>query len=154
MATDVFSLEHWRAQPVLVGALAGIVGGLVFGLLMVIAMPPMLGMIGSLVGAPNLGWGVHLVFSALIGAGFGLVLGRWVDGWGAAVGLGLTYGFVWWILGPLLIMPTWLGMGPALATALQTPNLMSLMGHLIYGAVTGLVYQAVAHYGAPRLTTS
>jgi hypothetical protein len=143
-ATDAFSLERWRGQPLLVGAAAGVVGGLVFGLLMTMMMPPMIAMIGSLVGAPTLGWGVHLVFSAIIGAAFGLVFGRLLTGWGVALGLGLAYGFIWWILGPLLIMPTWLGMGPAVGAALQPPNLLSLVGHLVFGAVTGLVYLAIA----------
>jgi hypothetical protein len=142
--TDVFSFERWRSQPLLVGAVAGIVGGLVFGLLMIMMMPPMMAMIGSLVGVPRLGWGVHLVFSAVIGAGFGLVFGRLLAGWGVALGLGLVYGFIWWILGPLLIMPTWLGMGPAVGRALQASNLLSLAGHLVFGAVTGLVYLAIA----------
>jgi len=28
----------------------------------------------------------------------------------AAAGIGLAYGVLWWVLGALLIMPTWLGM--------------------------------------------
>ena len=133
----------WRTQPVIAGALAGIVGGVVFGMMMAMMMPPMIGMIGSLIGAPQLGLPLHLVFSAIIGAGFGLLLGRRATDWGPAAGLGLGYGFVWWILGPLLIMPIWMGMGPMLASALDTPNLMSLGGHLMYGLVTGLVYRAI-----------
>ena len=138
------SVPAWRAQPVTVGALAGIVGGVMFGLMMTMMMPPMLGMIGSLIGAPALGWPVHLVLSALIGAGFGLLLGRRATDWGPAAGFGLGYGFLWWILGPLLIMPIWLGMGPMLAAALDTPNLMSLAGHLLYGLATGLAYRAIS----------
>lgn len=133
----------WRTRPVIAGALAGMVGGVVFGLMMTMMMPPMLGLIGSLIGAPGLGWPVHLVFSALIGVGFGLLLGRRATDWAPAAGLGLGYGFLWWILGPLLIMPIWLGMGPMLATALDTPNLMSLGGHLVYGLVIGLAYRAI-----------
>ncbi|MGH3717123.1 MAG: hypothetical protein ACRDT4_27225 [Micromonosporaceae bacterium] len=133
----------WRTQPVIAGPLAGIVGGIVFGMVMTMMMPPMMGMIGSLIGAPQLGWPLHLVFSAIIGAGFGVLLGRLATDWGPAAGLGLGYGFLWWILGPLLIMPTWMGMGPMLVKAFETPNLMSLVGHLIYGVVTGLTYRAI-----------
>ena len=136
-------LPAWRTQPVIAGALAGIVGGIVFGLMMTMMMPPMIGMIGSLIGAPALGWPVHLVLSALIGAGFGLLLGRRATDWVPAAGLGLGYGFVWWILGPLLIMPILMGMGPMLAKAFDTPNLMSLAGHLAYGLVIGLAYRAI-----------
>lgn len=138
------ALPNWRTQPLLVSALAGVVGGVVFGLIMSVAMPPMMGVIGALVGAPSLGWIVHLAFSAIIGAGFGLVFGRWAKaGWGQAAGLGLGYGFIWWILGPLLIMPIWMGMGPMLGAAFETPNLLSLMGHLVFGVVTGLVFRAI-----------
>ena len=137
----------WRTQPIVAAALAGIVGGIVFGMMMQLMMPPMIGMIGSLVGAPNLGWLVHLVFSAVIGAGFGValtVLRQTALGRGAAIGLGLAYGFLWWILGPLLIMPTWMGMGPQFGMALSGDMLMSLMGHLVYGVVTGAVYKLIS----------
>jgi hypothetical protein len=144
-ASPSSALTAWRRQPLLVGALSGVAGGVVFGLMMSMAMPPMMGMIGSLVGAPGLGWVVHLVFSAIIGAGFGLVLGRWATAaWGQAAGLGLGYGMLWWILGPLLIMPVWMGMGPMLARAFDASNLLSLMGHLVYGLVTGLVYRRLS----------
>jgi hypothetical protein len=138
--SDAAALPVWRSHPVVIGALAGIVGGIVFGVLMQLMMPPMLGMIGSLIGAPAFGWPLHLVLSALIGAIFGLVLGRRVTDWTPALGLGAAYGFVWWILGPLLIMPTWMGMGPMFAMAFDTSNLMSLVGHLVYGVVTGAAY--------------
>jgi hypothetical protein len=137
------ALPAWRTHPIVIGAIAGIVGGIVFGLMMMLLMPPMMGMIGSLIGAPALGWPLHLVFSAIIGAIFGLALGTRVTGWGSAVGLGAAYGFVWWILGPLLIMPTWMGMGPMLAMAFDASNLMSLVGHLVYGVVTGAAYRAI-----------
>jgi hypothetical protein len=138
--SDGAALPVWRSHPVVIGALAGIVGGIVFGVLMQLIMPPMMGMIGSLIGAPALGWPLHLLFSALIGAIFGLALGARVTDWAAAVGLGAAYGFVWWILGALLIMPTWMGMGPMFAMAFDTSNLMSLVGHLVYGVVTGAAY--------------
>jgi hypothetical protein len=137
-------MPAWRTRPLSAGALAGIAGGVVFGLMMTMTMPPMMGMIGSLIGAPQLGWPLHLLFSAVIGAGFGLLLGQRATDWAPAAGLGLGYGFAWWILGPLLIMPIWMGMGPMVANAFDTPNLMSLVGHLAYGLVTGLAYRAIA----------
>jgi hypothetical protein len=142
-SSSAAALPAWRSQPVLIGAIAGVVGGVVFGLMMQLMMPPMMGMIGSLIGVPSIGWLVHLFFSALIGAIFGLALGARVTGWGVALGLGAAYGFVWWILGPLLIMPTWMGMGPMLGMAFDTSNLMSLVGHLVYGVVTGAAYRTI-----------
>lgn len=149
MATPVHAarssgLAIWRTQPILVGALAGIAGGVIFGLMMAAMMPPMIGMIGSLVGMPQAGWLVHLGLSAIIGVGFGLLFGGRVTDWAPAVVLGLAYGFVWWILGPLLIMPTLMGMGPMFAKAFEMESVMSLVGHLLYGAVLGLAYRAIS----------
>lgn len=134
----------WRTQPIVVGALAGIAGGVVFGLMMAVMMPDMIGMIGSLLGMPAFGWGVHLLFSAIIGAGFGLAAAAArVESWQGTIGLGVAYGGLWWILGPLLIMPIWMGMGPMFGEAFSTPNMMSLVGHLVYGLVTGAAYKAI-----------
>jgi hypothetical protein len=46
-------------------------------------------------------------------------------------------GWSWWVLGPLVIMPTMMGMGLQFAAAFTGPMLMSLFGHLVYGAITG-----------------
>ena len=136
-------LPAWLARPIVAGAFAGLIGGVVFGLMMQMMMPPMMGMIGSLFGVPSLGWGVHLAFSAIIGAIFACAIRSRAATWGAALAFGAAYGLVWWILGPLLIMPTWLGMGPQLAQALSGPNVMSLVGHLVFGVVTGTAYRAL-----------
>jgi hypothetical protein len=63
----------------------------------------------------------------------------------SSTGLGLGYGVVWWVLGGLLIMPAWLGMGVFM---FNTMAWMSLLGHLIYGLLLGVVYALVA----PRLS--
>lgn len=46
---------------------------------------------------------------------------------------------VWWILGPLLLMPAKVGM-PLFVVSGDAWK--SMMGHLVYGAVTGAVYAA------------
>lgn len=69
------------------GALAGIVG-VVFGMLM--AMMGMLPMVGMLVGVENaaVGFGVHLVNSAIIGAIFGFLTGSFAGKIGLILGAG------------------------------------------------------------------
>jgi hypothetical protein len=84
-----------------------------------------------------------MVISAGIGGSFGLLLGRSASSLVGFLGLGVVYGAIWWILGPLTIMPTMLGMGPQWSIAAATGNLPSLMGHMIYGAVAGVVYALV-----------
>jgi len=135
------------ARELKLGAYGGFVGGLIFGTMM--GFMGMLPMIGSMVGQPTAaaGFVVHMLNSVIIGAGFAIVLGRFVSGTGSGVGIGLAYGGVWWILGPLTLMPLLMGMGlgvnwnPAAATAM----LPSLAGHLMYGSVLGLTYAWLRH---------
>ncbi|WP_253904252.1 DUF6789 family protein [Arthrobacter sp. Br18] len=129
------------APPITLRLLAGVVGGLsggmVFGALM--AMMGMLPMIASLIGSTSaaVGFIVHLVISILIGLvltipGAGLLTGSLVK----SAFIGLVYGALWWVLGPLVIMPAMMGM-PVLT--LGGSSLMSLVGHLMYGLILGLV---------------
>jgi hypothetical protein len=122
------------------GAVAGLAGGLVFGILM--AMMGMLPMIASLVGSQSavVGFLVHMAISAFIGITFGLLFGERSHTYQAGLGWGLLYGLVWWVLGPLVIMPLMLGMGLQFGAAFSGPMLQSLMGHLLYGGVTGLAF--------------
>ena len=122
------------------GIVGGIAGGIVFGMLM--AMMGMLPLIASMAGSdsPIVGFGIHMLISAFIGATFGVIFGPMSRTMPTGLGWGLLYGAVWWVLGPLVIMPTMMGMGLQFGAAFTTPMLMSLMGHLIYGAVMGLVF--------------
>ncbi len=139
------------------GAYGGIAGGLIFGMLM--GMMGMLPMIGSMIGQPTVAAGVavHMANSVIIGVGFAIVLGRFVSGTPSGVGFGLAYGGAWWILGPLTLMPLLMGMGfgvnwNAAAAAAMLP---SLVGHLMYGGVLGLVYTLLRHRAVgPVLATA
>jgi hypothetical protein len=128
------------SKLVIGGIVGGIAGGIVFGMLM--AMMGMLPVIASMAGSdsPIVGFGIHMLISAFIGATFGLIFGPMSRTFQMGLVWGLVYGAVWWVLGPLMIMPTMMGMGLQFGAAFTTTNLMSLMGHLIYGAVTGLVF--------------
>ncbi len=99
------------ARELKLGAYGGFAGGLLFGAMM--GMMGMLPMIGSMVGQPTAaaGFAVHMVNSVIIGAGFAILLGRFVGGTRSGVGVGLAYGGAWWFLGPLTLMPLFMGMG-------------------------------------------
>ena len=127
------------------GVLGGLAGGVLFGMMMT-AMD-MMGMVAGLVGSDQVavGWVVHLVISVLFGLGYALLLGRIAGSYGAAVGLGAAYGVGAWVVGALLIMPLWMGMPPFM---LGEPQLMSLVGHLLFGVVLGGVEQAARLRGA------
>lgn len=133
------------------GAAGGLAGGAVFGALM--HMMGTIGMIGGLIGQPGpaTGWVVHLAISLVLGLGYAVTLGNVKQGFGSGAYLGVAYGLVWWILGPLLIMPAMMGM-PLFQVNQQ--SLMSLMGHLIFGLVLGLVFNAVCRNAETRGTAT
>jgi uncharacterized membrane protein YagU involved in acid resistance len=126
------------------GIAGGLAGGVMFGILM--QMMGMIPMVAMLVGGKSLavGWLVHLAISAFIGATYALLFARWATRLVPAALIGMGYGLVWWVLGPLLIMPAKLGMP---TFTFNTTAWQSLMGHLIYGLVLGTVYALVR----PRL---
>jgi len=85
-----------------------------------------------------------LVFSAIIGAFFGYFFGEAAKDETHAVLLGLVTGFIWWILGPITIMPVWLGGEARFALDAVVNAVPSLWGHIIFGFVLGLVYPILA----------
>ena len=129
------------------GAYGGIAGGLIFGVMM--GMMGMLPMIGSMVGQETAaaGFVVHMVNSVIIGVGFAIVLGRFVSGTPSGAGIGLAYGGAWWVLGPLTLMPLFMGMGLGVNwnAAAAAEMLPSLVGHLMYGGILGLAYTWLRH---------
>lgn len=135
------------SAAIAVGIVGGLVGGVAFGILMqAIGMIPM---VAELVGskAIGVGWLVHLLISAFIGATFGALFGRIATAPGRSTLLGLGYGVVWWVLGGLVIMPAKLGMTSMILHVAKT-QWQSLAGHLIFGlllgAIFGLVYPRLA----------
>jgi len=128
-------------RAALLGAGAGLAGGIVFGMLMALMMPTMMPLIGKIIGQANVGggWLYHIVNSAVIGALFGLVAGRLATSYGRGALVGAGYGMIWWVLGPLVLMPLLLGM-PQMMFALDGNSILSLMGHVIFGGITGVGY--------------
>ena len=123
------------------GVYGGLAGGVVFGAMM--GMMGMLPMIGSMVGIPSawVGLFVHLTISATIGGSFAVLIDT--GGRRGGVGSGLAYGFVWWMLGPLTLMPLFMGMGLGVNwnIAAMGQTMPSLAGHLMFGAVLGGTYR-------------
>ena len=123
------------------GVFGGLAGGVVFGAMM--AMMGMLPMIGNMVGIPSawVGLFVHLGISATIGGSFAVLLDA--GGLRGGVASGAAYGFVWWILGPLTLMPFFMGMGLGVNWNLAAMGqaMPSLVGHLIFGAVLGVTHR-------------
>lgn len=125
------------------GTIAGLVGGAVFGMMM--ALMGMLPMVAMLVGSESavVGFIVHMAISAFIGAVYGVVASRLPQSTGVAIGAGAVNGVIWWVLGALVLMPLMLGMS-AMVLQIGSAQWMSLIGHLIFGVVTALVFLALS----------
>jgi uncharacterized membrane protein YagU involved in acid resistance len=145
---DVRRLAHEGAgteglQAVGRGALAGLVGGLLFTLIMV--QIDFLPTVARLVGSDSklTGFVVHLLIADLIGASYGLLFRRRSFDAGSALGWGVAYGFCWWILGALTLLPVFLGGSPQWSAAAAVEAFPALVGHLLYGAGLGLTFYAL-----------
>jgi hypothetical protein len=62
---------------------------------------------------------------------------------GSGVAWGLVYGVVWWFIGPMTLLPVLMGRSFSWTTADASRLLPSLIGHLIFGAVTASVFLAL-----------
>lgn len=139
MATTAVRQEQAASSTlvtsVIQGVTAGLIGGSVFGVQM--AVGGMLPMVAQLIGSqsPVVGFIVHLLISAVIGAVYGVIAARLPAGWLVSMGAGIVNGIVWWVLGALVIMPLMLGM-TAMVFQIGDAQWMSLVGHLIFGIVT------------------
>lgn len=135
------SISSSLGKRALAGVAGGLAGGMVFGMLM--AKMGMLSMIASMIASMAgshsawVGFGIHLMISVLIGLGLTVLFGnRLLTGYRRGPLVGLAYGIFWWVLGTLMIMPAMLGMP---LFALDLTAVLSLMGHMIFGVILGLV---------------
>lgn len=122
------------------GVLAGLAGGLVFTLVMVLvdALPR----VARIVGAqdPAAGLVVHLVIAQIIGVSYAVLFRRRSFDLASGIGWGVCYGFLWWVLGGLTLLPILTGGTPQWNAAGVEAAFPSLVGHLGYGAALVAVY--------------
>ncbi len=139
MSTSTLSTQKLDMRALWVGALAGLIGGIPFGILMgMMGMMPMIGMLVR-VDSAFVGVLVHAAISAITGAIYGFFAVRLPQTWGAAALGGLVYGIIWWVLGALILMPALLGMFQNIFVIGQM-QWMSLLGHVIFGEVLALSF--------------
>lgn len=139
MSTSTLSTQKTDTRALSLGAVAGIIGGIPFGIMM--AMMGMMPMIGMLVRVESafVGALIHAAISAITGAIYGYFAVRFPLTWGNAVLGGLVYGVIWWVLGALILMPAILGMFQNIFVIGQM-QWMSLLGHIIFGEVLALSF--------------
>jgi NADH dehydrogenase len=149
---DMRLLTLIARREVLYGALAGLAAGVVFALAM--QAEQMRVEITGLAGVSTTGAGLilHLVLAAVIGAAVGTQYRHEPGSYAAQITLGVTFGLLGWIAGPLTIRPLAEGHVPDWSIAVASAGFPSLMGHMLYGALTiGGLYWAVDRWGGGRM---
>jgi len=138
VATRPFSLR----RAVVSGSVAGVVGGWAFGKWMsaVHFYPLVAGLIRS--DSASVGMALHFLIAVVIGASFGLLFQPEVRGLGSSMACGLGYGIFWWFIGPLTLLPLLQGRQPDWSYEHGSELFGSLVGHIVYGLLVGLVYSA------------
>jgi len=125
------------------GLLASVGGGLAFSVVMVAngTLPK----VAALVGGTSLwvGFAVHMLIGALIGATYGALFQYEAPDVLAGASWGLLYGLLWWFVGPLTLFPILLGGSFTWTLGAAAEQLPSLVGHLLYGLATALVFLAL-----------
>ena len=123
---------------VLPGALAGLVGGAVFGATIdeLGRLPEIAEMVRS--DSAGVGLVVVLVVGAILGAAFGALVWYQRTGAGETLFWGLVYGVFWWYLGPLTLTPLLEGDSLTWDVSSAQAEFPLLIGHVLYGAGTGL----------------
>jgi uncharacterized membrane protein YagU involved in acid resistance len=134
--TPPFSL----ARAIVAGGLSGVVGGWAFGKWMeqVNFFPLIAGLMRT--DSREIGIVLHFIIAVVIGASFGLLFQRDVRGYGSSLGWGLAYGMFWWFLGPLTLLPALQGRPIDWSAERATGLFGSLIGHIIYGLLVGVIY--------------
>jgi len=130
-------------RALVVGGLAGLVGGWAFGQWMAQAnfFIVVAGLIGS--SSSDAGVALHYLIAAAIGASFGVLFQHDVRGVGSSLGWGLAYGVLWWFLGPFTLLPMLQHTVPVWTVAQGHALFGSLVGHVIYGVLLGVIYAAL-----------
>ena len=157
MATDTETGTTTPTRRVAGNVQAGIAGGLLgagaFGVVLTFLAPDVIYLaipsLYALAPPPSgaLGWIIHLIHGAVLGAVFAVLVGyielENVTAQRQALA-GVVYGVVVWLLLAGLVMPVWLGVvGSPADPPLPNLDTTSLTGHLIYGVVLGVAYYAL-----------
>jgi hypothetical protein len=107
-------------------------------MVMIGALPRVAQMVGS--HASSVGLVLHLVIALVIGVSYAVVFRRCSFDVLSGIGWGVSYGFFWWILGDLTLLPALDGGAVRWDAATIASQFPSLVGHLAYGAALGAIY--------------
>ena len=143
--------RQWTA-----GALGGIVGSVLFGLMMMYVMPPPLlevvipAMYGVEGPALATGWLLHLFHGLVLGLAYvALVqvgpMKETARSMGGAIGLAVAYGIVTTAVLAVVVMPLWLSAvgfpnAPPFPNVAIPGTIVSTIGHIVYAIPVAVLY--------------
>ncbi len=127
-------------RDLLIGTLAGLIGGLAFG--WALQSQGMMVDGAGLLGLNSAGAGfiLHLILAALLGAGFGALFRYQAQSYTATISSGALYGLLWWVIGPLTMSPLLRGQRPTWGLGEAAAAFPFLIAYLLFGLVTGLSF--------------
>jgi uncharacterized membrane protein YagU involved in acid resistance len=136
-------------QGAVPGALAGLAGGVAFGVTMVdLGTLESIATIARAESGSALGWLVHMAIAAIVGAAYGMLVRRQRLGVGETLFWGLSYGAFFWFLGPLTLRPVLTGGSLGWSFEAAQRAFPALLGHLVYGAAVGIAYAILRQVAA------
>jgi hypothetical protein len=125
------------------GAIAGLIGGVVASPILYVT-----GVLPRLVNATTdlstfKVLVAHFVISIVLGMLYGVLFRNESSSIGMGIAWGWLFGLIWWYAGPITLEPLFLTGQCDWSTDAVSYLLPSLMGHLIFGAITGLVFMTL-----------
>jgi len=120
------------------GAIAGALAGTALAGLMVLDRVERVSLLP--VGPSAVQVSLHLIAAVVVGAGFGRLFRYRKGGQAALTSGGLMVGLLWWVGGPLTVVPLLEGDSPTWSLAEATGVFPNLVSALLYGSLTGLLY--------------
>ncbi len=134
-----------KTPPVLDNVVAGLTAGLFAGAVMgafLVASGVMARAVEKF-GGPSLpvGFVMHMFFSGVMGAVFGLCLGRLIKTYRGAVLGAVMIGAFFWVFGVVVVAPLRFGTPASIDSAMSTLHI--LIGHSLFGTIMGVIFLSV-----------
>ena len=121
-------------RDIIVGGLAGLVGGL--ALVWPGVAAGVHGLLDLDLGGPAIA--LHILVTVPLGAAFGAVFRYQPRGYASLISNGLLFALLLWVIGPLTLSPIVAGDGPTWSAMEARDAFSTLIAHLLYGGLTGL----------------
>jgi len=135
--------DYSWSRAIVVGGFSGVIAALIFETWM--SAGNFFPLVGGLMqgGSRVVGVSLHFLLAILIGVIFGLLFQRDLYGYGSSMGWGVGFGIFWWFLGPLTLIPLAQGMKLDWSVESASDAFGTLVGHIWYGLIVGIVYATV-----------